>query len=51
LFIGTREEPKMIVMDAATGKVIASFPIGKGVDFAAFDPDSRTSISPAETEL
>lgn len=38
LFIGCRNEPKMVVMDAATGKVIASFPIGSGVDFAAFDP-------------
>ena len=41
LFIGCREEPKMVVMDAATGKVITSFPIGKGVDFAAFDPDTH----------
>src|ERR1700687_1507999 len=41
LFIGCRNEPKMVVMDAATGKVIASFPIGAGVDFAGFDPDAR----------
>src|SRR6266851_2747658 len=40
LFIGCRKGPKMVVMDAATGKVINSFPIGAGVDFAAFDPDS-----------
>lgn len=40
LFIGTRNEPKMVVMDAVTGKVINSFPIGKGVDYAAFDPGS-----------
>lgn len=38
LFIGCRNEPKMVVMDATTGKVINSFPIGKGVDYAAFDP-------------
>src|SRR6266550_1670267 len=38
LFIGCRNEPKMVVMDAATGKVINSFPIGAGVDYAAFDP-------------
>ena len=38
LFIGTREEPKMVVMDAASGKVITSLPIGSGVDFAVFDP-------------
>jgi DNA-binding beta-propeller fold protein YncE len=41
LFIGCRKEPKMVVMDAATGKVITSFPIGAGVDFACFDPDAR----------
>src|SRR5437867_779806 len=41
LFIGCRNEPKMVVMEAATGKVIASFPIGAGVDFAAFDPAAR----------
>lgn len=41
LFIGTRSEPKMIVMDAATGKVLTSFPIGKGVDFGGFDPAAR----------
>jgi len=38
LFIGCRNEPKMVVMDAGTGKVINSFPIGAGVDNAAFDP-------------
>src|SRR5260370_20941 len=41
LFIGCRNDPKMVVMDAATGKVIASFPIGSGVDFAGFDPKAR----------
>jgi YVTN family beta-propeller protein len=41
LFIGTRDTPKMVVMDAATGKVITTFPIGTGVDFAAFDPDTN----------
>ncbi len=41
LFIGCRNEPKMVVMDAATGKVIASFPIGAGVDFADYDPSAR----------
>jgi DNA-binding beta-propeller fold protein YncE len=38
LFIGCRNEPKMVVMDATTGKVINSFPIGVGVDYAGFDP-------------
>ena len=41
LFIGCREKPAVVVMDAASGKVITSMPIGAGVDFAAFDPDAR----------
>ncbi len=41
LFIGCRTEPKMVVMDAANGKVINSFPIAAGVDFAGFDPDAH----------
>src|ERR1044071_3119658 len=41
LFIGCRNEPKMGVMDAATGKEINSYPIGAGVDYAAFDPGSK----------
>jgi DNA-binding beta-propeller fold protein YncE len=41
LFIGCRKEPEFVVMDAATGKVIASFPIGSRVDNAAFDADER----------
>jgi DNA-binding beta-propeller fold protein YncE len=41
LFIGCRNDPKMVVMDALTGKVITSLPIGRGVDYAAFDPQSR----------
>jgi outer membrane protein assembly factor BamB len=41
LFIGCREEPKMVVMDAATGKVITSFAIGAGVDYAGFDPNAK----------
>src|SRR5262249_44479738 len=41
LFIGCRKAPKMVVMDAANGKVIGDFPIGSGVDYAAFDPASR----------
>jgi DNA-binding beta-propeller fold protein YncE len=40
LFIGCRNEPKMVVMDADTGKVINSFPIGAGVDYASFDPET-----------
>jgi DNA-binding beta-propeller fold protein YncE len=41
LFIGCRNEPKMVVMDAASGKVITSLPIGRGVDFAGFDPVAK----------
>jgi DNA-binding beta-propeller fold protein YncE len=41
LFIGCRSEPKMVVMDAVSGKIITSFPIGRGVDYAAFDPQAR----------
>jgi DNA-binding beta-propeller fold protein YncE len=40
LFIGCRNEPKMVVMDADTGKIINSFPIGAGVDYAGFDPET-----------
>jgi DNA-binding beta-propeller fold protein YncE len=41
LFIGCRDEPKLVVMDAGTGKVINSFPICRGVDFGGFDPDAK----------
>jgi len=41
LFIGCRNEPKLVVMDAATGKVINSYPIAAGVDYAGFDPDAK----------
>jgi len=41
LFIGCRNEPKMVVMDAVSGRVIASFAIGRGVDYAAFDPQAK----------
>jgi DNA-binding beta-propeller fold protein YncE len=41
LFIGCRNEPKMVVMDAASGKVINSYPIAAGVDYAGFDPQAK----------
>jgi YVTN family beta-propeller protein len=41
LFIGCREKPLMVVMDAASGSVVASFPIGAGVDWASFDPEGK----------
>ena len=34
----------MVEMDAATGKVIGSWPIGTGVDFAGFDPKSKLAF-------
>jgi DNA-binding beta-propeller fold protein YncE len=42
LFIGCRNEPKMIVMDSMNGKVVTSMRIGTGVDAAGYDPDFRT---------
>ena len=41
LFIGCRNDPKMVVMDATSGHVITSFAIGRGVDYAAFDPEAK----------
>src|SRR5437879_4214242 len=41
LFIGCRNEPKMVVMDATSGRVITSFPIGRGVDYAGFDSSAK----------
>ena len=41
LFIGCNSEPKLVVMDATSGKVINSFPIGRGVDFGGFDPQAK----------
>src|SRR6476620_6335953 len=41
LFIGCRAEPKMVVMDAVSGKVITSMPIGRGVDYAGFDSQAK----------
>jgi DNA-binding beta-propeller fold protein YncE len=44
LFIACRREPKMVVMDAKTGKVITSYPIGTGADWAEFDAASKTVL-------
>src|SRR5262249_36972742 len=41
LFIGCRDEPRMVVLNATTGNVIKSFPIGARVDYAVFDPSSN----------
>jgi YVTN family beta-propeller protein len=40
LFIGCRSKV-LAVMDAQTGKVITTLPIGAGVDAVAFDPDTH----------
>jgi DNA-binding beta-propeller fold protein YncE len=40
IFIGCRGAGMMAVVDARTGKVIATQPIGTGVDAAEFDPHS-----------
>lgn len=39
LFIGCRKPQKLIVMDADSGKVLADFPIGAGVDATKFADD------------
>jgi len=44
LFIGCHNE-QMLMMDAATGTVLDSVPIGKGVDACAFDPGTRFAFS------
>ncbi len=36
-----------VVIDADSGKVIANFPVGAGVDFAAFDPETGNAFIPA----
>jgi YVTN family beta-propeller protein len=37
LFIGARSQ-SLVVMDAADGHIVKTFPIGPGVDFGGFDP-------------
>jgi DNA-binding beta-propeller fold protein YncE len=44
LFIGCGNQ-LMLMMDAASGKVVASVPIGKGVDANVFDPGSMLAFS------
>jgi len=39
LFVGARSK-NLVIMDAANGKIVKTFPIGPGVDFGGFDPDS-----------
>ncbi len=44
LFLGC-DNKKMVMMDCATGKVLASVPIGAGVDANAFDPTTQLAFS------
>ena len=45
LFSGCRGSKTMEVVDAATGKVVASPAIGAGVDATAFDPQAQDAFS------
>ena len=44
LFLGC-DNKKMVMMDSATGKVVATVPIGAGVDANAFDPGTQLAFS------
>ncbi len=44
LFVGCANQ-KMIVMNAENGKITQTFPIGKGVDAATFDPFLKLAFS------
>jgi DNA-binding beta-propeller fold protein YncE len=45
LFSACRNNQKMIVMDADSGKVIAALDIGRGCDGCAFDPEKNLAFS------
>ena len=44
LFVGCRNR-LMLMMDSTTGKVVASVPIGQGVDATKFDPGTQLAFS------
>jgi DNA-binding beta-propeller fold protein YncE len=44
LFLGCHNR-LMVMMDSATGKVVATVPIGEGVDANAFDPGTQLAFS------
>jgi DNA-binding beta-propeller fold protein YncE len=44
LFLGCGNK-LMVMMDSASGKVVATVPIGEGVDAAAFDPGTRLAFA------
>jgi DNA-binding beta-propeller fold protein YncE len=45
LFIGCGGNHMMLMMDATSGKVLASVPIGEGVDANAFDPGTQFAFA------
>ena len=45
LFLGCGGSKTMVMMDSTSGKVIASVPIGQGVDAYAFDPGTGLAFS------
>lgn len=45
LFIGCRQPPTMVVMDAGNGRVVAHFPIGAGVDWASWDATNKIAFA------
>ncbi len=47
LFVGCGGNKKMAVVDADSGKIVASLPIGEGCDATAFDADRGLAFAPA----
>jgi YVTN family beta-propeller protein len=45
LFLGCGGSKTMVMMDSTSGKVIASVPIGQGVDGSAFDPGTQLAFA------
>lgn len=45
LFLGCGDSNTMAMMDYTTGKIVASVPIGAGVDACAFDPGTQLAFS------
>jgi DNA-binding beta-propeller fold protein YncE len=43
LFVGCRSK-QLLVLDAKTGKAVATLPIGERVDAGAFDPETRLAF-------
>jgi DNA-binding beta-propeller fold protein YncE len=45
LFVACRKPQTMVMLNATTGKIITSLPIGSGVDGAAFNPNTMEAFS------